>query len=419
MAGTGVVSWSQTSLTNGSSDSAINWNEGQAPSSVNDSARAMMASVAKYRDDNNGSLTTGGTSTAYTLTTNQVFASLTAMDKQELTITMSATSGATPTLAVDGLTAKPIRMATGATLPTGALLSGSTYELTYYNTAGEFLIKNQVSVATNSLLGNVSGSTAAPTPVTIGTGLVVSGATLTAPAFTPPGVHKNLVITSAGGVVTFTVAADFVTMTDGTSYLTHSLSGTIDLGTNGAANTLDTGTIAQTTWYAVWAIAKADGTTAGLASLSATAPTMPSGYTFKARIGWVRTVTGSAVLATTLQKGKRAQWGTVLQVTSGATGNVTTGSYTAVSVSNIVPSTASVINGYVTMLVSIATALLAPNGSYGSASSTTAAPPVLILTASSNNATVSYSFMLESTNIYYASTSASCYVYALGWEDNL
>ena len=40
-----------------------------APSQVNDSARAMMAAVAKWRDDIGGTITTAGTSTAYTVTT--------------------------------------------------------------------------------------------------------------------------------------------------------------------------------------------------------------------------------------------------------------------------------------------------------------------------------------------------------------
>jgi hypothetical protein len=73
---TGLVSWSQTAANNATADTNVNWAEGQAPSSVNDSGRGMMASLAKWRDDNAGSLVTAGTSTAYTLTTNQVFASL-------------------------------------------------------------------------------------------------------------------------------------------------------------------------------------------------------------------------------------------------------------------------------------------------------------------------------------------------------
>jgi hypothetical protein len=51
---------------------------------------------------------------------------------------------------------------------------------------------------------------------------------------------------------------------------------TIDTGTTGA-NGLDTGTLAASTWYHVYAIGKADGvTSAGLISTSASAPTMPS-----------------------------------------------------------------------------------------------------------------------------------------------
>src|ERR1044071_5475637 len=101
--------WSTTGATNSSSDSTINWAEGQAPSSVNDSARNEMAVLAKWRDDNNGSLATGGTSTAYTLTTNTVFTTLALMDNQTLAFTMHVTSGATPTLNVDSLGAKAIR----------------------------------------------------------------------------------------------------------------------------------------------------------------------------------------------------------------------------------------------------------------------------------------------------------------------
>src|SRR5438309_115085 len=41
-----LYKWSQTAANNATADSSINWQEGQAPSSVNDSGRAMMASIA-------------------------------------------------------------------------------------------------------------------------------------------------------------------------------------------------------------------------------------------------------------------------------------------------------------------------------------------------------------------------------------
>ncbi len=110
---TGVSSWSTTAGTNATADSAVLWSEGQAPSTVNDSARGMMASVAKFRDDISGGLTTGGSSTAYTVTTNQAFASLAALGNRILTVIPHTTSGAAPTLAVDGLPAKAINVSTG------------------------------------------------------------------------------------------------------------------------------------------------------------------------------------------------------------------------------------------------------------------------------------------------------------------
>lgn len=142
----GFHTWSQTGATNSTADSNINWAEGQAPSSVNDSARNEMAVLAKWRDDNNGSLATAGTSTAYTLTTNTVFTSLALMDNQTIAFTMNATSGATPTLNVDGLGAKVLRNVTGVALPTGALLSGSVWHATYDNSAGEWILHNQAGV---------------------------------------------------------------------------------------------------------------------------------------------------------------------------------------------------------------------------------------------------------------------------------
>lgn len=129
----GVYTWSKTASSNATADTSVNYAEGQAPSSLNDSCRALMASVAKWRDDNTGSLATGGTSTAYTATTNQSFSTLAAMSGQSLRLTMSATNGAAPTLNVDGLGAKAIVTANGTAVDTGVLVSGRVYGFVYDN----------------------------------------------------------------------------------------------------------------------------------------------------------------------------------------------------------------------------------------------------------------------------------------------
>jgi microcystin-dependent protein len=139
---TGIQSWSQTAASNATSDSNVNWAEGQAPSSVNDSARAMMSSVAKWRDDTNGSIATAGTSTAYTVTSNQSFASLSAMGNAVIAFVPHTTSGEAPTLAVDGLTAKKIRFQTAVDIPSGVLIQGTPYVVTYFASVGEFILHN-------------------------------------------------------------------------------------------------------------------------------------------------------------------------------------------------------------------------------------------------------------------------------------
>lgn len=131
---TGVTVWSKTAATNNTVDSAVNWQEGQAPSSVNDSARGMMAATAKWRDDLNGTITSTGTAGAYAVSTNQSFASLT--NGYEVAFIAHATNTAAPTLSVDSLTAKPIRSAAGTEIPAGVLVAGTPYRATYYSTNG-------------------------------------------------------------------------------------------------------------------------------------------------------------------------------------------------------------------------------------------------------------------------------------------
>src|SRR6266487_4759397 len=135
-----IFNWSQTAATNNAADATINWAEGQAPNSVNDSARAMMAAVSKYRDDVAGSLATAGTGTAYTLTTNSVFTTTAVLDGQEIAFRAHTTSGAAPTLNVDSIGAKAIQVAAGTAITTGALLSGSVYRVVYRNASTAFIL---------------------------------------------------------------------------------------------------------------------------------------------------------------------------------------------------------------------------------------------------------------------------------------
>lgn len=135
-------SWSRTAGTNATADSTINWAEGQAPSSINDSARAMMARTAEWRDDVSGATTTGGSSAAYTLTTYQVFDTLAHMNGQMIAFTPHATNtGSGCSLAVDGLTARNIRSSPNVDLPAGTLIQGTPYVVIYNNSDGIFYLR--------------------------------------------------------------------------------------------------------------------------------------------------------------------------------------------------------------------------------------------------------------------------------------
>lgn len=79
-------------------------------------------------------------------------------------------------------------------------------------------------------------------------------------------------------------------------YLSSSFTGTIDTSTTGAL-ALDTGTIAASTGYYIWAIFKPTTATASvIASTSESAPTMPASYTKKRAVGFFRTNAASAII---------------------------------------------------------------------------------------------------------------------------
>ena len=137
----GLYTWSQTAASNANADSTINWAEGQAPSSINDSARAVMAGVAKYRDDIAGAIVTAGTSTAYTVTSYSIFDTLAHLNGQMIAFTPHTTNGATVTLNVDSLGAKPLRSSPGVEINAGTIIQGTPYIATYNNSDGAFYLQ--------------------------------------------------------------------------------------------------------------------------------------------------------------------------------------------------------------------------------------------------------------------------------------
>lgn len=241
-------------------------------------------------------------------------------------------------------------------------------------------------------------------------------ATLSALSFS--GLSLSASGTSAG--VSIAAGEVLLRSADGTPKLASAVSLTVDTSTVGA-NGLDTGTLAASTWYAVWVISNGT-TTAGLVSLSSTAPTMPSGYTFKARVGWIRTDGTASKFPLAF---KQHGCGVEYEPSSGAnlptypliaSTNTSIG-VTSVSMSNAVPSTA----GNVHLRIRQDSVANTANGAnvYTTASGESQAAAIGV-NGSQGLARATVKPQTAGTVYWAVSTSTgSATLAVIGWEDNL
>lgn len=154
---TGLMTWSQVPASNATADSNINWAEGMAPSQVNDSARAVMASAAKWRDDLSGTNVTSGSSAAHTLNTNQICTALTS--GYTVSFRFGFPTNTNATLAVDGLAAVPLQIYPGTNLSGQEFQAGSIGSFTYSSTGtGQWILQTPPvhTALTKSLTSNVA-----------------------------------------------------------------------------------------------------------------------------------------------------------------------------------------------------------------------------------------------------------------------
>jgi len=121
----------------------------------------------------------------------------------------------------------------------------------------------------------------------------------------------GLTLSTAGASTTMTIAAGQTTdggNTQGMTLASSIAKTTSSWAVGNAQGGLDTGAIANSTWYHFWLIMRPDtGVVDVLMSLSATAPTMPANYTLKRRIGSGFTTAGGNWTAF-VQDGDLFQW---------------------------------------------------------------------------------------------------------------
>lgn len=139
--------WSQTASSNDVADASVNWAEGMSPGAVNNSARALMAAVASNRDDNNGSITTGGSANNYTFTSAQTIA--TYLNNVRISVKASFTNTGAANLNLNTIGLKAIKVfdtgAEGDPAP-GQIVANGRYDLEYdtaaNSAAGAWILLN-------------------------------------------------------------------------------------------------------------------------------------------------------------------------------------------------------------------------------------------------------------------------------------
>jgi hypothetical protein len=190
------------------------------------------------------------------------------------------------------------------------------------------------------------------------------------------------------------------------------LSMTADITESGPGG-LDTGSEAVSTWYHLWVIAKADGTKSVIFSTSATAPTLPSGYTHKAYTGaWYNDADGHFRRA--YQRGRYVTWaGFHAAVSLGTESN-----YTQIAV--LVPTTARMWHGHMSGYAANAMAAVSVAGdqTLGLGSNVLVGYNLNTGTAAQSNA---YCPILTPQTIYYKIHTSgygttACNIYTGGWE---
>lgn len=285
----------------------------------------------------------------------------------------------------------------------------------------QWLIVNNATGAFSVTCKTAAGSgVAVPTASTLeifgnGTNIMAS-ASVVASSGGVVGSRSNLKMTTTGTSALAAVTVDEIAVESSSNqYQTlRNVSVTPSLAASGA-NGLDTGVSAASTWYSVWVIWNGT-TTAGLFSLSATAPTMPAGYTHKARVCWVRTdATANKYPLRIVQAGNQARYAPLAGTNLTAMPIIAQGiqaAATAYATGNFVPTTAVVIHGICSPDSTFRSAVGPSSGFYD----------IFYITAGAGaplSNSVFFAMVLESTNIYGFQGGAASRTLAYGWEDNL
>lgn len=270
--------------------------------------------------------TTGGSSTAYTLTPAPAITANTA--GQRFFVTFNAAAGATPTLAVSGQTAKSLkyRDSTGAKQAVTSTQIPINWSSDVEFDGTDWVVLNVPPAAASTTVSSIAGLTR----------------------------NAKMSVTTASATGTFTADEVIVeTALGGTPLQLSSYSQAINLATTGAGG-MDTGAAPATGFVSIYAIAKSDGTKGILACNVTTSSgaiyggaNMPAGYSYSGLIGIWPTNGSSQFVAGLIMdpQGRKFQYQTYSSI---FTAHAAIATLTSQSISGAVPAaarTADVVMG--------------------------------------------------------------------------
>lgn len=151
-----IHTYSTTDASNNSAAPA-GFPEGQAPSTLNDCGRAVQGALARWYQDQNGSLTSTGSSNAYVLAANQTLTDLT--DCPLIVFRANHANTGAATIAIDGLTAKTIKKNHDQDLASGDIELNQIVILSYNATDDVFEIISHLGNASSGLSDLVDDTT--------------------------------------------------------------------------------------------------------------------------------------------------------------------------------------------------------------------------------------------------------------------
>lgn len=329
-------------------------------------------------------ITTAGTSSAFTLTPSPAIAGYVA---QRFNVAFHVAGAATPTINVSARGAKNLKQYDASGAKVAAIIGlGQISDIVYDGT--DFVVLDPLPSVSNDA------------------GLA--------------GVASRLRITTDGTTGQAVVSAASVFLSDSTgrgAYI--AINSTASIATSGLGG-LDTGSPAANTFYYLWAV-RISGAQSLVFSLSSTAPavaTVPAGA-MTARLGTVRTGAVATVLRPGLQRGKKYQYDprpstnfTALTSVASASSSI---SATAVTISGEAPPTAVAVEVCIGASASGASmaAIVTPRAASGTLGVSIAIPSGA--TSGSKG-----SLVLAESVIYWATAftgSGTANIYIAGWEE--